>query len=323
MPWPTPRRVIGTKVQRLDGPAKATGSAKYSYDKNLQGMLHARILRCPHAHARIKNIDAAPAEKVAGFRAVHVIAKAGEEVFFAGRERIAVAADTEEHAEDCLRAIGVDYEVLPHAVKEADALALRDGQGTVGGKSQAGVVNPANSSPGGEFSTANFEQNAYQNTAAQIEGTYGVPVIAHQCLESHGLVAEWNQDQTELTVYASTQAVPLTASLLAQYFKMPATRVKCITHYMGGGFGSKFQPDVQGTAAAELARKAHAPVKLMLDRAEEITVGGMRPSAHGTVKIAATREGDIRAFEVDCYGTPGVGRGATLNYNGLPYVYVS
>jgi xanthine dehydrogenase YagR molybdenum-binding subunit len=323
MPWPTPRRVIGTKVQRLDGPDKATGRAKYSYDKNLQGMLHARILRCPHAHATIKNIDAAPAEKVAGFRALHAIAKAGEEVIFAGKEIIAVAADTEEHAEDCLRAIRVDYEVLPHAVKEADALALRDGQGTVGGKTQAGAINPANSSPGGEFSTANFDQNAYQNTAAQIEGTYGVPIIIHQCLESHGLVAEWNQDQTELTVYASTQAVPGTANALAQYFKMPATRVKCITHYMGGGFGSKFGPDIQGTVAAELARKARAPVKLMLSRAEEITVGGMRPSAAGTVKIAATREGDIRAYEIDCYGSPGVGGGATVNLGLLPYVYVT
>ncbi len=323
MPWPTTRRVIGTKVQRLDGPEKATGRAKYSFDKNLPGMLHARILRSPHAHARIKNIDAAPAEKVAGFRAVHLIAKAGDEMLFAGAEIIAVAADTEEHAEDCLRAIRIDYEVLPHAVKEADALTLRDGQGTLGGKSQQGAINPANATNAGDYATNNFDQNAYQNTAVQIEGTYSVPVISHQCLESHGLVAEWNADLTELTVYASTQAVPNTANQLAQNFKMPAARVKCITHFMGGGFGSKFGPDIQGIVAAELARKAHAPVKLMLDRAEEITVGGMRPSAHGTVKAAATREGEIRAYEVNCYGSSGVGRGATVNFNLLPYVYVA
>jgi xanthine dehydrogenase YagR molybdenum-binding subunit len=323
MQWPTTRRLIGTKVQRLDGPDKATGRAKYSFDKNLQGMLHARILRCPHAHAMIKNIDAAPAEKVAGFRAVHLIAKAGDELYFAGAEIIAVAADTEEHAEDCLRAIRVDYDVLPHVVKETDALRLRDGQGTLGGKSPEGIPNPANASSAGDFTTADFDQLAFQNTSVQTEGTYGVPVISHQCLESHGLVAEWNQDQTELTVYASTQAVPSTANQLAVHFKMPATRVKCITHYMGGGFGSKFGPDIQGAVAAELARKARAPVKLMLDRAEEVTVGGQRPSAHGTVKMAASREGDIRAFEVDCYGSPGVGRGATVNFNLLPYVYVS
>src|SRR5947209_9335685 len=156
MQWPTTRRLIGTKVQRLDGPDKATGRAKYSFDKNLPGMLHARILRCPHAHARIKNIDAAPAEKVAGFRAVHAIAKAGDEMLFAGAEIIAVAADTEEHAEDCIRAIRIDYEVLPHAVKESDARALRDGEGTLGGKSAQGAVNPANASSAGDFATANF-----------------------------------------------------------------------------------------------------------------------------------------------------------------------
>src|SRR5437868_8043705 len=107
---------------------------------------------------------------------------------------------------------------------------------------------------------------AFPNADATAEGTYGVPVISHQCLESHGLVAEWGADGG-LTVWASTQAVAGTAQALAGYFSskkidLPATRVKCITHYMGGGFGSKFGPDVQGIACCELARKAKAPVKL-------------------------------------------------------------
>ncbi|MCI0379184.1 MAG: xanthine dehydrogenase family protein molybdopterin-binding subunit [Gemmataceae bacterium] len=322
MPWPTTRRVIGTKVSRLDGPEKATGRAKYSYDINRPGMLHARILRCPHAHARIKSIDTAALEKVAGFRAFHIVRNAGFECRFAGDEVLGVCADTEEHAEDCLRAVRVDYDVLPHAVKEADARRLGAGQGTVGSPPN-GPQNPANAQPGGDFATANFDEQAYQGTSHQIEGTYGVPVISHQCLESHGLVAEWNQDQSELTVWASTQAVPNTANQLAQNFKIPAARVRCITHYMGGGFGSKFGPDIQGTVCAELARKTRAPVKLMLDRAEEVTVGGQRPSAYGTVKVAGNRQGDIRAFEVDCYGSPGVGGGATVNFNLLPYVYVT
>ena len=91
---------------------------------------------------------------------------------------------------------------------------------------------------------------------------------------------------------------------------------------MGGGFGSKFGPDIQGTVCAELARKARAPVKLMLDRAEEVTVGGIRPSVTGTVRIGALKDGTIRAYEVDCYGSPGVGGGSTVNFNLLPYVYV-
>src|SRR5207244_3258335 len=120
----------------------------------------------------------------------------------------------------------------------------------------------------------------------------------------------WNADQTELTVWASTQFVPGTADQLRQRFNLPAGRVKCITHYMGGGFGSKFGPDIQGFAACELARRARAPVKLMLDRAEEITAAGNRPSAIGRVKIAGTANGNIQAFEVDVHGTPGYAGGA-------------
>jgi xanthine dehydrogenase YagR molybdenum-binding subunit len=319
MPWPTTRRLIGTKVQRLDGPDKATGRAKYSFDINRPGMLHARILRCPHAHARVTRIDTAVAEKVPGYRAHHIIATpagATAELYFAGAEVVAIAADTEEHAADVLRAIRVEYQVLPFQVKEADA--LRTATRTVAGAGASNVQ------PGGEFTTQNFATQAYQNAAAVVEGTYGVPVICHQCLESHGLVAEWDAPLENLTVWASTQAVPGTAAGLAQHFRIPATRVKCITHYMGGGFGSKFGPDIQGIVAAELARKARAPVKLMLDRAEEVTVGGMRPSAEGTVKIAAANaQGVIQAFEIDCYGSSGVGAGATVNLGALPYVYTT
>src|SRR5262245_6850825 len=282
MPWPANRRVIGTRVQRLDGPDKATGRAKYSFDINRQGMLHARILRSPHAHARVKAVNTGAAEKMPGVRAIHVLAQAGREVYYAGDEIAALAADTEEHAEDALRAIRVDYEVLPHLVKEADALREPAPASTVAGG--------GNVTLGGQFATQNFEAEAFQNTAATVERTYGVPTICHQCLESHGLVAEWDQDLNNLTVWASTQAVPITAQQLAGHFKIPTTRVRCVTHYMGGGFGSKFGPDIQGIVAAELARKARAPVKLMLDRAEEVTVGGVRPSAYGTVRIAGTRE---------------------------------
>jgi xanthine dehydrogenase YagR molybdenum-binding subunit len=314
MQWPTNRRVIGTKVQRLDGPQKATGRAKYSYDINRPGMCHARILRCPHAHARIRSIDTTQCEKTPGFRALHMMVKPNEELYFAGAEVIAVAADTEEHADDCMRAIRVDYDTdLPFYVKESESLQAN--RNTAGGAGQSNVV------AAGTFQTAKFAESAYQDVAAQHEGRYGVPVISHQCLESHGLVAEWDADLANLTVWASTQAVPLTAQALGQHFKLPAGRVKCITHYMGGGFGSKFGPDIQGITAAELARKCRAPVKLMLTRADEITVGGMRPSAYGTVKLAATKEGQVRAYEVDCHGSSGVGRGATVNNQALPYVY--
>src|SRR5262245_27684304 len=121
--WPGKRRVIGQKISRLDGPEKATGTAKYSYDINRPGMLHAVILRCPHAHAKVKSIDTSAAEKTPGFKALHRIARAGAELSYAGAEVLAIAADTEEHAYDAARAVKVEYDTsLPFAVKEAETL---------------------------------------------------------------------------------------------------------------------------------------------------------------------------------------------------------
>jgi xanthine dehydrogenase YagR molybdenum-binding subunit len=304
--WPQERRLLGTKIQRLDGPDKATGRARYSFDINRPGMLHAVILRCPYAHAKVKSVDISAAEKLPGVKAFHQIAKNGTELFYAGEEVIGVAADTEGHARDAAQAIKVDYEILDHLVKDEDA--LKPGAKKTLGKDSKGKerenVGPISEDAKGNVDTAMKEADAV------VEGTYGVPVISHQCLESHGMVAEW--DNGSLTVWCSTQATAGTAQALAAYFKIPAGKVKCITHYMGGGFGSKFGPDIQGTVACELAKKAGAPVKLMLDRASEIIAAGNRPAVYGTVKIAGTKDGKITAYEIDAYG---VGAGP------LPYVY--
>src|SRR5205823_8986013 len=120
--WPKERRILGTRVSRIDAPEKATGMAKYSFDINRPGMLRAMILRSPYAHAKLTKLDTSAAEKMPGVKAVHVIAQPGKELFYAGDEVVALAADTEEHARDALRAVKVDYEVLDFFVKEEDAL---------------------------------------------------------------------------------------------------------------------------------------------------------------------------------------------------------
>jgi xanthine dehydrogenase YagR molybdenum-binding subunit len=311
--WPKKRRIIGTRVSRLDGPDKSTGKAKYSYDINRPGLLHAVMVRCPHPRAKIKSIDTSAAEKSPGFKALHAIKKEGDNCFLAGDEVLALCADTEEHALDAARAVKIEYTQLDFMAKEADVLKQDLKTVPTPGTNR---MKPA------QASAADFEEGV---KAAEVhsEGTYGMPCISHQCLEAHGLVAEWDSDGG-LTVWASTQAVTGTASQLGGYFRakgidLPDGKVKCITHYMGGGFGSKFGPDVQGQAAAELARKAKAPVKLMLDRASEVTTAGNRPSAYGTVKIHGKKDGTITAFEADTYGSPGVSGGNTVGP--MPYVY--
>ena len=109
----------------------------------------------------------------------------------------------------------------------------------------------------------------------------------HTSLETHGCVCEWNGDN--LTAWVSTQAVHGTREGFAQGLKIPQANVRVITEFMGGGFGSKFGPDMQGLLCARLAKAANAPVKLMLDRKEEHLATGNRPSAFAKVRAGVCR----------------------------------
>src|SRR5208283_2925095 len=120
--WPDPatRPLLGKRISRVDGPVKVSGRAKYTYDYNPDGLLAGKILRCPYAHARITSIDTSVAEKMPGVKAIRVIQQAGTEIFWAGDEVVGVAAVDELTAEDAIRAIKVQYEVLPHFVSDAE-----------------------------------------------------------------------------------------------------------------------------------------------------------------------------------------------------------
>ncbi len=120
--WPDPatRPLLGKKIDRVDGPAKSSGRAKYTYDYNPQGLLAGNILRCPYAHAKIVSIDTSAAEKMPGVKAVEIIQGPGMEIFWAGDEIVGVAGVDEGTVNDAIRAIKVEYEVLPHFVSDAE-----------------------------------------------------------------------------------------------------------------------------------------------------------------------------------------------------------
>ena len=297
--WPAAkdRKLIGQRISRLDGPAKVTGTAKYTYDLRFPGMLYARFVRCPHAHARITRIDTSAAESMAGVKAVQVIQKEGTEIQWALDEIVAVAAVSEQTAEDAVRAVKVEYEVLPHFVSEerlADATNTKPAQEEVVGDPDAAMA----------------------AATVKIKGTYGMPVIAHNCLESHGQVTMWEGDQ--LTAWCSTQAVSAVAQQLAEGLGIPASSVRVRTEYMGGGFGSKFSADRWGVVGAELAKKAGAPVKLMLERDAELTVAGDRPSAYAEIEAGANADGKITAWRSKSWGSGGPGGSGSPP---IPYVF--
>jgi xanthine dehydrogenase YagR molybdenum-binding subunit len=137
------------------------------------------------------------------------------------------------------------------------------------------------------------------------------------CLETHGCVCEWEGDK--LTAWVSTQAVHGTREGFAESLQIPQANVRVICEYMGGGFGSKFGPDVQGVVCAKLAKAAAAPVKLMLDRKEEHLAAGNRPSSAAKIRAGVAADGTLTAFDAETWGTGGAGVGAGFP---LPYIYV-
>lgn len=304
--WPQKPRLIGTSIPRVDGLLKATGRAKYPSDVHPKGMLFGAVLYSPHAHAKIKSIDVKKAEKIPGVKAVHLIKQAGATVRFQGDDLAAVAAETEEQARDAVRAIQVEYEVQPHVVTEDQALA-----------SDAPEVFRGKNVRKGRSIVSGKPEEAMAQADVTIEATYSAPVITHVCLESHGLTARWDADD-KLTVWSSTQAVQATAQALAEALDVPVKNVTVLTDYMGGGFGSKFGPDVWGIAAAELARKTKRPVRIFLDRAHEHLAAGNRPSVTGKLKFGASKDGKIVSIIAETRGTGGVtGSGSPP----FPYVY--
>ena len=308
--WPAAedRSLIGKRHNRVDGPAKARGKAKYSYDRNLEGMLVARLVTSPVAHGRIIGIDTSRAEKVKGYKGHVNILNTGDEIQWAGKEILAIAADTEEHARDAAHAVAVHVEKLDHWVKEEDVKKA----------GEANRVKPAKDDAKGPDLA-----EAWKNAEVTHEGYYGLGVITHCCLEPHGQVVDWTGD--DIKVYASTQAVARIPADLAKGLsrdesigKVEAGQVEVITPYMGGGFGSKFNIDTWGIACAQLSKKTGKPVKLMLDRNEEVTVAGSRPSDYGNVKVGAKKDGTIVAYESETWSTGGIaGRGSPP----LPYIF--
>ena len=301
--WPDAdkRTFIGKRISRIDGAQKVSGRAKYSFDINRPGMLFGKILRSPHAHAKIKSIDTSAAEQMPGVKALHIVSAVGTELYWAGASVVAVAAVDEPTAEDAMRAIKVEYEVLPHLVIDTDV------------KNAGEYAKPANENKVGD------PDKGFSEAEVTIEGNYGLPVITHCCLEPHGSVMEWEDDGKNVLAHLSTQAVTGSVAQIARPLEIPATNVRVKQDHIGGGFGSKFGPDEWDITAARLSKKAGGkPVKMFNERDAELMVAGARPSAYAKVKIGLKKDGTITAWESQSWATGGQGSGGSPP---LPYVF--
>jgi xanthine dehydrogenase YagR molybdenum-binding subunit len=311
-PWDE-TTVVGTARHRVDGYERVSGSAVYPSDVTLPRMLHAAILRSPHAHARVISVDTSRAEGMPGVRAVLSAftpddrATAPHAAFirdslfnphcrFEGETVAAVAAETPYQAWDAVRTIDVEYEVLPFVSDERDALEpdapLVHAEGN--------QVNPTQRYERGDVARGFAEADVV------LEEEYRTACEIHAPMEPHGAVAKWDGDY--LTVWESTQGVYNVQSGVARALGMPFSKVRVIGHYMGGGFGSKLQPGKHTVIAALLAKRAARPVRAFLTREETLLDTGNRPPSNMRVKAGVTQDGILTALEFAGRGTGGAYR---------------
>jgi xanthine dehydrogenase YagR molybdenum-binding subunit len=318
--WPSREKslVLGTSPNRLDGMAKATGAAKYTYDVNLPNQLIVAALGCPLAHCRIKSIDTSAAEKLPGVVKVLVLRPAETEIQTQGELIAAVAAESEGAAREGVSALKVDYEPLKVFVKDQDVERAEQLECT----KRAGGRVELEREPGDDEDEEEFENREIERLLDEskyvVEGHYGIDVITHCRLEPHGATVQWIGSQ--LDAYLSTQNVSATDDGFADALEITAADVDVHCEYVGGGFGSKFSPGYWGIAAAKIAKAIGRPVKFMLLRDQELKIGGNRPSAFVKVRIGADENGVVQVWDSQHWGTTGF-NGSTVAVNTVPYVF--
>src|SRR5260221_949169 len=240
----TELRLIGKPTPRVDGRERVSGTAKYTYDIQLPGMLYAAALRSPHPHARVAAIATSRAEALPGVRAVFTRFNAGdlidpnrgspvlrEELLFQGDAVALVVAETREAAEDALALLDVTYAPLAF-VADAEA-AERPDAPRVSAESAQNVIDGYPKT----YERGDVE-GALAAAEAMVEVRFETPCALHNCMEPHGTVATW--DGRTLTAYVSTQDIYSSRRTIANALGLQQNQVNVICHYMGGGFGSKF-----------------------------------------------------------------------------------
>ena len=344
--------VVGTRPPRHDGFDKVTGAARFGADINLPGMLHGKILRSPHAHARIRSIDTSKAEALPGVMAVttaqdfpivqeraidfenaqgnpRIIAEnilADRKVLYKGHAVAAVAAANPHVAEAALDLIEVDYEVLPvvlnlHEAMKEGAVLLHDDMTT---RFRVERFGPGDDT-GERSNVAGHLQHklgdvdkGFREAEVIVEQEYETQTVHQGYIEPHVATAQWSTDG-RLTVWTSTQGAFAVRSATAAILSLPESMVKVIPMEIGGGFGAKGVTYLAPVTAA-LAKKSGRPVKIAMSRKEVFEGSGPASATFMRVKLGATRDGKITAgdlymvYEAGAFPGAPVGGGAITGF---------
>jgi CO/xanthine dehydrogenase Mo-binding subunit len=332
---------VGVSIPRPDGPEKVTGRVQYVADIQPKGLLHAKLLRSPHAHAKIVSIDVSAAKALPGVRAVltakdipHLKKKAPtrahavlaiDRAVFMGQPVAAVAADELSIAEEALDLIKVEYQVLaasidplkamlPGAPPVADAGTEAD---TSEALAHSAVAIAKSEAPA---KAVNISQQArlqrgdpakgFAESDHVLEKTYRVPMVHQGYLEAHAVLAEWDRNGL-LTLWASTQGSFNTRSEVADVLGIPENRIRVIPVECGGGFGGKIRALCEPITAV-LAQVTKRPVRYVMTRREELQAGMPAPQVIIKLKTGVKRDGTLMALDAETVIDSGAFSGAVL-----------
>ncbi len=316
---------VGKPLLRIDGVDKVTGSAKYAADIKLENMLHAKLLRSPHAHAKVKHIDTSAAEKLPGVRAVATILevpkvieywfflrteKKKKQMFlrdnvvrFIGDPVLALAASDQATADKALSLIKVAYEPLPalhdpfKAMTEKNVKIHRRGNVAFKVDKVYGDLH-----------------EGFKNADIIIENTYRTSKQKHAALEPFGTCIASYQSNGKLTVYSSTQLPHWSRHYLAGALELPLNKVRVIKPHTGGSFGGRCGL-IHGleVMCSWLSRQTGRPVRMSFTREEDFIATETRHPMTLKMKTGATKDGIITANDVKIvsdvggYGTHYIG----------------
>jgi xanthine dehydrogenase YagR molybdenum-binding subunit len=288
--------LIGAPADRVDGRRKVTGTAPYSAEYPLAGLVYAVMITATIGKGRVTSIDSREAHRVPGVvtimtheNAPRVDQKKGadqtsqellllqDDIVRYDRQPVAVAiADTFEHAVDAAN------RVIVHYAPEEPTIAFTRGERYV---PKAVHGEPA------AFSKGNPEA-AIAASAVHIDNVYTTPVYHHNPMEPHATTALWGSDGS-LTVYDATQGVDTDARTYAHHFGIPVSHVHVIAKFIGGGFGCKGTTWSHAVLSAMSAKLTGRPVKLVLTRPQMFSSVGFRPQTHQRVALGAARDGRL------------------------------
>jgi CO/xanthine dehydrogenase Mo-binding subunit len=320
----TPKTTVGHATSRIDARKRVTGTATYTGDVSLPGMLYARVLRSPHPHARIRRIDVSRALATPGVKAVithencKVTWSSGAQpggaiyngspgtrflfnnpVRFWGDPVAAVAATDRYIAEDAINAIEVEYETLPFVLDPEEALKPGAPEIYPGGNLSP---NARNQREPEAYRRGSIEEG-FRAADRVFEERYSSTYLNNAQLERRVSVASW--DGNKLMLYASTQGISNCQAHMAKDLSIPPENVHVICQYMGGGFGNKNQNQDFDLMAAVLAKESGAAVKLELTRKEDYTAVHGRWPTRQYYKVGVSKDGVLSAIQMR--GVSGMG----------------